>query len=177
MSGAVDHDRADAARRGVVFRNRSFWAAVLLGVASMAAIDEIVFHQILGWHHFYDRSSSEIALVSDGLLHAGELLAFAAGFFLMLDARRRGVFSRGIAWSGYLCGLGTFQLFDGVVAHKVLRVHQVRYGVELLPYDLAWLLAACVLIAAGLLIAVYSVRRGRRARTLTRDQNGGFSPS
>lgn len=30
---------------------------VLIGIAIMAAVDEIVFHQLLAWHHFYDRST------------------------------------------------------------------------------------------------------------------------
>ncbi len=147
---------------GSVLRKRCFWAGTLLGAASMAAVDEIVFHQILGWHHFYDRSTSAIALLSDGLLHAGELLALAAGFFLMLDARREGELLRGIAWSGYLVGLGAFQLWDGVVNHKLLGVHQIRYGVELLPYDLGWIGAGLLLLMAGLLATIASARHLRR---------------
>jgi uncharacterized membrane protein len=147
---------------GSLWRNRSFWAAVLLGAASMAAVDEIVFHQILAWHHFYDRSTSEVALLSDGLLHAAELLAFAAGFFLMLDARRRGVFAAGFAWSGYLVGLGAFQLWDGLIDHKVLRVHQIRYGVELLPYDVAWIVSALLLLTGGVLLGIACARHVRR---------------
>jgi uncharacterized membrane protein len=30
-------------------------------------------------------------------------------------------------------GLGGFQPFDGRIDHKVLRGHQIRYGVPLLP--------------------------------------------
>lgn len=40
----------------------------VIGVAMMAAVDEIVFHQPLGWHHFYDRSTTSVGLTSDGLL-------------------------------------------------------------------------------------------------------------
>ncbi|WP_309104731.1 DUF2243 domain-containing protein [Microbacterium sp.] len=155
-------DEPDSGRRtGPVLRNRAFWAAFLLGAASMAAIDEIVFHQILAWHHFYDRSTTEIALLSDGLLHAAELFAFAAGFFLMLDARRRGVFSAAVAWSGYFVGLGVFQLWDGVIDHKVLGVHQIRYGVDLLPYDIAWIISGLVLLTIGCVLTVVSSRRAR----------------
>ncbi len=147
---------------GWVLRNRAFWAAFLLGAASMAAVDEIVFHQILGWHHFYDRSTTEVGLISDGLLHAAELLALAAGFFLMLDARRRGVFSPIVAWSGYFVGLGVFQLWDAVIDHKVLGVHQIRYGVDLLPYDTGWIISGVVLLAVGCTLAVASARRDRK---------------
>lgn len=132
---------------------RSFWPGFLLGAAVVAALDEILFHQILGWHHFYDRGTTEFALVSDGLLHAAELVALVAGAFLLADARRRGHWSPRAAWAGAFCGGGAFQLFDGLVNHKVLRVHEVRYDVDLLPYDLAWNATGLVLLAIGLVWA------------------------
>lgn len=55
----------------------------MVGVGIMAALDEIVFHQILSWHHFYGRSTPEVGLMADGLLHAGELILIVAGFFLI----------------------------------------------------------------------------------------------
>lgn len=133
---------------------RSRWAAALIGVGSMAAIDEIVFHQILAWHHFYDRSTTEIALLSDGLLHAAELIAIVAGFFMISDLRRNHSLVSLQAWTGFFIGLGAFQLFDGIVDHKVLRVHQVRYDVELFPYDLAWNFAGVVLLLIGIYLSL-----------------------
>ena len=50
-------------------------AAALLGMGCMAAVDEIIFHQILAWHHFYDGATTAVALMSDGFLHAAELVA------------------------------------------------------------------------------------------------------
>jgi uncharacterized membrane protein len=134
---------------GTADRRRSLWASALVGAGLMAAVDEIVFHQVLGWHHFYDRSTSDIGLLSDGLLHAGELVALVAGFFVLADLRGRRALVARSAWAGALLGAGGFQLFDGVVNHKLLRLHQVRYGVDLLPYDLAWVGGALVLLAAG----------------------------
>ena len=125
----------------------------------MAGIDEIVFHQILGWHHFYDNATPSVGLLSDGLLHAAELFAIVAGFFLLLDARRRNTLWPSAAWAGFLVGLGLFQLWDGIVDHKVLRLHQIRYNVELLPYDIAWNAAGLILLLAG---AVFTVALGRR---------------
>lgn len=143
-------------------RNRCFWAAFLLGVGTMAAIDEIVFHQILAWHHFYDRSTPVVGLMADGLLHAGELVALAAGFFLMLDSVRRGSFAPAIGISGFLVGLGVFQLWDGLINHKVLRLHQIRYDVELLPYDIGWVLVGAALLGAGVLAGFLAARHERR---------------
>ncbi|MFH5824436.1 DUF2243 domain-containing protein [Georgenia sp. AZ-5] len=130
-------------------RARSARVAALVGVGVMAAVDEIVFHQLLAWHHFYDRATPDVALLSDGLLHGAELVMLVAGIFLTADVARRGALVPGAAWGGFLLGAGGFQLFDGVVNHKVLRLHQIRYDVELLPYDLAWNLAAVALLVVG----------------------------
>lgn len=132
---------------------RTTRAMLLVGSGLMAAVDEIVFHQVLGWHHFYDRATPAIGLLTDGLLHAAELVAIVAGFFLYADARRRGEHAPGGgAWSAFLIGAGGFQLFDGLVDHKLLRVHQIRYGVDdLWLYDVAWNGFGALLLLVGLL--------------------------
>ncbi|MFC8176210.1 DUF2243 domain-containing protein [Streptomyces sp. NPDC057242] len=142
---------------------RSMVVCGVIGVAVMAAVDEIVFHQILGWHHFYDRSTLSVGLLSDGLLHTAELLALVAGFFLFADLRRRRVLAPAHAWPGFFLGLGIFQLFDGIVDHKLLRLHQIRYGVDVTPYDWAWNLAGLVLLLIGAGLAVRADRRSRAA--------------
>ncbi|EMY32783.1 hypothetical protein D477_018409 [Arthrobacter crystallopoietes BAB-32] len=142
--------------------NRSFPASILIGIGIMAAVDEIVFHQLLGWHHFYDGASGDVGLFSDGLLHTAELIVLVAGFFLLADARRRDSFSRPAAWAGFLLGAGGFQLFDGLIDHKVLRLHQIRYGVDLLPYDLAWNVFGLLLLVSGAVLAVAAARADRR---------------
>ena len=133
-------------------------AAVLVGIGLMAAVDEIVFHQILGWHHFYDGSTSTVGLLSDGLLHSAELVAIVGGFAWLIRLRGRRSLAPRWVWAGFFLGLGGFQLFDGIVDHKVLRLHQIRYGVPLLPYDLAWNLTALLLLAVGMVL----LRRARR---------------
>ena len=144
-------------------RRQLLLATVLIGIGLMAAIDEIVFHQILAWHHFYDRSTSDVALLSDGLLHAAELVAIVAGFFMFADLRDRGVSEPTLALSGGFLGAGGFQVFDGLVDHKVLKLHQVRYDVDILPYDLAWNAAGIVLIIVGVILA----RKARSEMRLT----------
>ena len=125
----------------------------------MAAFDEIVFHQILGWHHFFDRSIPTVGLLSDGLLHTAELLLLVGGFVVLADLRRRQALAVRHFWAAFPLGAGGFQLFDGVIDHKVLRTHQVRYDVELLPYDLAWIGSAVVLLLLGAVLMV----RARKA--------------
>ncbi|MEU8347944.1 DUF2243 domain-containing protein [Spirillospora sp. NPDC048832] len=157
------HGRDDVTWGGADLRS-SVLVAVLLGVALMAAIDEIVFHQILGWHHFYDRSTPAVGLLSDGLLHAGEVIAAVGGLFWYADLRRRGVLAPLAAWSGLFLGAGAFQLFDGLVDHKLLRVHQIRYGVHIGPYDLVWNLGGVLLLIIGLVLILRARAVVSRAR-------------
>ena len=143
-------------------RRQLLIATVLIGIGLMAAIDEIVFHQILAWHHFYDGDTADVALLSDGLLHAAELVAIVAGFFMFADLRDRGVSDPTLALSGGFLGAGGFQIFDGFVDHKILRLHQIRYDVDILPYDVAWNAAGIVMIIIGVFLA----RKGRSERHL-----------
>ncbi|MEU4011545.1 DUF2243 domain-containing protein [Streptomyces pseudogriseolus] len=143
----------------------SLLVCAVVGAAVMAAVDEIVFHQLLHWHHFYDRSTSGVALMSDGLLHTAELLALVAGLFLFADLRRRRALAPGHAWSGVFLGAGAFQVFDGIVDHKVLRVHQVRYGVDVTPYDWAWNTAGLLLLLLGGVLWVRARGAGARRQS------------
>jgi uncharacterized membrane protein len=143
---------------------RPVLAGVLFGVGVAGFVDETVFHQLLHWHHFYDRSTSEAGLVSDGLLHAGSWICTVAGLFLYADLRRRGLRRTRPVWAGALLGFGAFQVYDGLVQHKLLDLHQIRYGVELLPYDAAWLAVGSAAIVAGLVL-LRSSRSPARATT------------
>jgi uncharacterized membrane protein len=136
-------------------------SGLLLGLGVAGAVDEIVFHQLLHWHHFYDRASGAAGLVSDGLLHAGTFSAAIAGMALLADARRRGPVVRPLWWGAVLTGAGAFQVWDGVVHHKLLRLHQVRYGVDLTGYDIGWIVPGALLLGAGVVLLARS--RDRRA--------------
>lgn len=48
-----------------------------------------------------------------------------------------------------LLGTGAFQLYDGTAQHKLLGLHQIRYNVPLLPYDVLWNASAALMILAG----------------------------
>ena len=139
-------------------RRRLVVSGLLLGAGAMGAVDEIVFHQLLAWHHFYDRAGGTAGLVSDGLLHAATWSATVAGLALLADLRRRQAFDALAWWGAVLLGAGGFQTWDGVVDHKLLRVHQVRYGVDLTGYDLLW-------TGGGVLLALVGALLLRRART------------
>jgi uncharacterized membrane protein len=143
---------------------RSVVAGVLFGVGVAAFVDETVFHQLLHWHHFYDRSTPDAGLVSDGFLHAGGWIATVTGLFLFADLQRSRTAVTRAVWGGALLGWGAFQVYDGLFQHKVLRLHQIRYDVELLPYDVAWNVAGAAGVVAGLAL-LWPLRRAAPART------------
>ena len=135
-----------------VHAKRNVWSGFLFGVGLVAFIDETVFHQLLHWHHFYDKSTSDAGLVSDGFFHAFSWFATVASLFLLADLQRRKAWWPKRWLGGMLIGAGAFQLYDGIVHHKFLELHQIRYGVDLLPYDLVWNITAAALLALGLFL-------------------------
>ncbi|GCD43702.1 DUF2243 domain-containing protein [Streptomyces paromomycinus] len=146
-------------------RTRTVVSGVLTGIGTAAFIDETVFHQLLHWHHFYDKSTTDVGLVSDGLFHAGSWLAMVAGLVLYADVRRRGTLVPRAWWGGLCLGLGGFQLYDGTFQHKGLGIHQIRYGVDLAPYDWTWNGIAVLLLAAGAFLLVRASRATPRTRS------------
>jgi uncharacterized membrane protein len=132
---------------------QTVWSGLLVGLGVVAFIDETVFHQLLHWHHFYDKSTPAVGLVSDGIFHAVGFTAMVVGLFLLADAVRRGSFIPKRWWGALLLGAGGFQLYDGIVQHKIRKLHQIRYNVTIWPYDLTWngiaVLAAGVLLMLG----------------------------
>jgi uncharacterized membrane protein len=134
---------------------KSLSAGIILGIGMMAAVDEIIFHQLLSWHHFYDRDTPAFALLTDGLLHSAELILLVAGFFMLASLRGERSLIRRKAWAGFFMGLGGFQIFDGLIDHKVLRLHQIRYGIDnLLTYDIAWNLSGVILLVVGIMLLI-----------------------
>lgn len=141
---------------------KNVWSGILFGLGFVAFLDETVFHQLLHWHKFYDKSTVAMGLVSDGLFHAFSWFATVGGLFLMADLRRRNALWHKTWWGGKLLGGGAFQLYDGTVQHKVLRIHQIRYNVDIVPYDIVWNVTAAIMIFAGLALMA-SAKRDRLA--------------
>jgi uncharacterized membrane protein len=139
---------------------RNVLSGVLLGLGIAGFVDETVFHQLLHWHHFYDKSTPGVGLVSDGMFHAVSWFCTVGALFLVADLCRRRAFQALPWWGGLLVGAGGFQLYDGTIQHKVLGLHQIRYHVDLVPYDWTWNGIAVLMIAVGAVLLV----RARRVR-------------
>lgn len=151
--------------RQALFSRRNFWAGMLFGIGLIAFTDEVVFHQLLQWHHFYDLSTTRIGILSDGLLNSFAWFSAIFSLFLVADLRRRNAFWPRRWIGAAFLGAGVFQLFDGLINHKVLNIHQIRYDVNLLPYDLVWNISAAILILIGLfmLSKTRSPQKNKRA--------------
>ena len=61
-------------------------------------------------------------------------------------------------WAGGFLGWGVFQVYDGLFQHKVLGLHQIRYEVDLLPYDLAWNISGAVGAVVGIVLLLGPAR-------------------
>jgi uncharacterized membrane protein len=63
-------------------------------------------------------------------------------------------------------GAGFFQLYDGTVQHKLMGLHQIRYHVNIAPYDWTWNIVAVLFLVVG---AFFVRTAARRARTVGAD--------
>ncbi|ARI77905.1 DUF2243 domain-containing protein [Halobacillus mangrovi] len=134
--------------------SKNLWSGFLFGIGMAAFVDETVFHQLLHWHHFYDKSTTTVGLVSDGFFHAFSWFSTIGGLFLVADLRRRKAFWFKRWWGGVLLGAGLFQFYDGTIQHKLMRLHQIRYDVYILPYDIIWNALALIMIAIGVFLLI-----------------------
>ena len=129
------------------------WPAVLVGIGVAGTLDEIVLHQLLRWHHLYDRGSQAAGLIADGLFHLGSTATLVIGLVLLMRRWRTGPGPLRQATAGILLGAGGFNLYDGTIQHKLLGLHQDRARApNNLPYDLVFISVAAVMLLAGLLL-------------------------
>jgi uncharacterized membrane protein len=135
----------------------------LLGIGIGGALDGIVLHQLLQWHHLLtstgDHPASTVAgleanTVADGAFHL-VAIAFVIGGVAMLWSRTRRPLD--VTWRsivGYaVFGWGLFNLVEGLIDHHLLELHHVREVADPLPYDLAFLTFGAALALGGWLLA------------------------
>lgn len=132
----------------------NIWSGILFGIGLVALIDEAVFHQLLHWHHFYDKSTTAIGLVSDGLFHAFSWFSSVLALFMVTSLRRYHAWQAKKWLACILIGAGGFQLYDGTIQHKLMRLHQIRYHVDIMPYDLVWHITAVFMLLIGIILLI-----------------------
>jgi uncharacterized membrane protein len=152
-----------------VYSSRNLWSGILFGLGLVAFFDETVFHQLLHWHHFYDKSTTNIGLVSDGLFHAFSWFATIGGLFMLADLRRRNALWLTRWWGAVLLGAGVFQLYDGIVQHKLMRLHQIRYVENVIMYDIVWNIIALAMVVAGMILTYRTGGQQREEGTVSHE--------
>lgn len=159
----ADLGKTEAKLSRRALRRRTLWTGFLLGVGLIGTLDGTVVHELLQWHRFYIDTTQFWQVFIDGVFHLGSALLLFIGALLLWRQRRDLAHLRdgGAALgAGLLLGMGAFNLYDGTVQHKLLRLHPVRLNVEnQLPYDLTWNAVALLLLGLGW----WLWRRGARA--------------
>ncbi len=129
-----------------------FISAILLGLGAGGAIDGIVFHQLLQWHHMLDHDHTGLAIFTDGLftiLFSALLFWGAINLFRHASRGELGTSLRTFI-AGIIMGSGAFNLIEGIIDHHILQLHRVRPAAENpLAYDIAFLLIGLVLLGIG----------------------------
>jgi uncharacterized membrane protein len=137
-------------------------AGGLLGFGLGGLLDVLLFHFVLQTHHLlsgiYPPTTMEALrfnLVADGLFSIGMILVMTVGFVLTWRALTRAgaeARSSGGAYAGaVVVGIALFNLYDGIVDHYILGLHHATTP-RLDIYDVVWVVASLVLLAAGLLV-------------------------
>lgn len=141
---------------------------IFLGIGIVGTLDETIFHQLLQWHTFYVHADQYWRIFSDGLFHIVSTGLLLIGVW-QLWVRRQLLSKAGrvrALIAGILFGMGGFNLYDGIIQHKILNLHPVREGVvDLLPYDIAWNAVSIVILIGGWL-----VWRGVRSRQFEKER-------
>jgi uncharacterized membrane protein len=148
-------------RNFTAYANRNLWSGLLFGLGLVGFIDETVFHQLLHWHHFYDKSTTQIGLISDGLFHAFSWFATIGSLFMFADLRRRKALHFKRWMGGVFLGSGSFQLYDGTVQHKIMRLHQIRYTSNVIFYDTVWNSCASIMLLVGIFLMLQTRKKLR----------------
>jgi uncharacterized membrane protein len=125
---------------------------LVVGLGLAGNLDQIVLHELLQWHTFYTHTGPFWQRFIDGLFHLAMAAALVAGLARLVTWQRDHprAWRPRLALAGVLLGLGGFNLFDGIVNHKLLGLHQVREGApNLWAYDAVFIALALVIFLAG----------------------------
>lgn len=153
---------------------RALLAAGVFGFGFSGLIDVLVLHLVLQWHHLVSGiyptdtlSGLRTNLVADGLFSIGMLIIMGIGAGLLWQSERRTdvpLLIRPLAGAAVI-GLGGFDLYDAIVDHAILEIHQpfTQAGQPLGlggQYNPLWAAVSILFIAAG----YYIYRTGTKKR-------------
>ncbi|QSW98549.1 DUF2243 domain-containing protein [Haloterrigena alkaliphila] len=137
-------------------RRRLLLAGGTAGFGMGAVVDTVIFHLTLQTHHllsgYYDPYSLDgyrTNVMFDGLFLIATLTVAFVGLGLLWrlvnGTDRR--FSTTYLVGSILVGAGVFNVFDGIVDHYVLDLHNVVHGTE--AWNPHWVVVSVVMLALG----------------------------
>lgn len=154
-----------ASRRSILL-----WGGVF-GFGLGALVDVFVFHLIFQTHHllsgFYDPLTYDglrTNVMFDGLFSLGMLAIAGLGAVMLwrtVNGANRTFSSLAVGGSA-LVGAGVFNVFDGIVDHYLLGLHDVVHGTE--AYNPHWVIVSLLMLGLGLLVLWLAERRDRPTR-------------
>jgi uncharacterized membrane protein len=138
---------------------RALIAAGIFGFGFSGLIDVLVLHFVLQWHHLvsgiYPQTTMDglrTNILADGLFSITMLVIMGIGAGLLWRAERRvpnPLPVRPIAGSAVV-GLGVFDLYDALVDHILLGLHQpLSQGGRYNPH---WIVVSLLIIGAGIYV-------------------------
>jgi uncharacterized membrane protein len=141
-------------------------AGLTLGIGLGGFVDGIVFHQLLQFHNMLSARlppttvvNLEINMFWDGVFHAFCWLMSVLGLGMLWQVvhRAQTPLSTSTFVGSLVAGWGLFNVVEGVVDHHVLHLHHVTETAHHLRWDVAFLGASVLLVAAGWTL----IRRGQ----------------
>ena len=148
-------------------RKRATTAGILLGIGLGGFVDGIALHQLFQWpnrlSHWLPPTTMaplQRTMVWEGLFHACVWLVTLLGVLLLWSAASQQETLPALgAFSGQLlCGWGVFNLVEGIIAHQILGVHDVRQ----VPNDTVYNLTFLAVGGVGLLLVGWRLMQTRR---------------
>jgi uncharacterized membrane protein len=141
-------------REGVVLLG-----GTILGFGLGALLDVLLFHLVLQWHHLlssvYDPATLDglrTNVYFDGLFSLAMVAVMVVGAGVIWRELNRASerYSAVRVLGSLLVGAGLFNVFDGVVDHYVLGVHDVVHGTQ--AFNPHWVGASLLILGVGILI-------------------------
>ena len=137
-------------------RRRLLLAGGITGFGFGAVIDTVLFHLVFQTHHllsgFYDPYSLDghrTNVMFDGLFLVATLAVMCVGLGLLWrlvnGTDRR--FSTTYLVGSILVGMGVFNVYDGLVDHYVLDLHNVVHGTE--AWNPHWVVVSVLMLGLG----------------------------
>ena len=147
---------------------RALLAGGLFGFGFSGLIDTLLLHLVFQWHHLLSGVSRTDTLdglrtnvLADGLFSIAMLVVAGIGAGLLWRAERRTdvpLAIRPIAGAAVL-GLGAFDLYDALVDHVLLGLHQpLSQGGRYNPH---WIVVSVLVLLAGAYLYGTGTRSGR----------------